>query len=79
MFPVARAALNLTARGAQRTAVRQTHHRKHEPSFHDKYGNLVLIGGAAVFATVWGYVLTKSGIEWGLSPVGRVTPKEWQE
>ncbi|XP_052529230.1 cytochrome c oxidase subunit 7B, mitochondrial [Tympanuchus pallidicinctus] len=78
MFPVARAALNLTARGVQHTAVRQAH-RKHEPNFHDKYGNLVLIGGAAVFAAVWGYVLTKSGIEWGLSPVGRVTPKEWRE
>ncbi|NXJ16583.1 COX7B oxidase, partial [Odontophorus gujanensis] len=67
------------ARGVQRTAVRQAHHGKHEPNFHDKYGNLVLIGGAAFFAAVWGYVLTKSGIAWGLSPVGRVTPKEWRE
>ncbi|XP_003208468.1 cytochrome c oxidase subunit 7B, mitochondrial [Meleagris gallopavo] len=79
MFRVARTALNLTARSVQHTAVRQTHHRKHELNFHDKYGNLVLIGGAAFFATVWGYVLTKSGIEWGLSPIGRVTPKEWRE
>ncbi|XP_015715939.1 cytochrome c oxidase subunit 7B, mitochondrial [Coturnix japonica] len=79
MFPVARAALNLTARGVHRTAVRQSHHRKHEPNFHDKYGNLVLLGGAAVFASVWGYVLTQSGMEWGLSPVGRITPKEWRE
>ncbi|NXQ98256.1 COX7B oxidase, partial [Sagittarius serpentarius] len=78
MFPVARAALNLTARGIQRTAVRQAH-RKHEPDFHDKYGNLVLLGGAAVFTAVWGYVFTQAGIEWGLSPVGRITPKEWRE
>uniref|UniRef100_A0A8B9EGP4 Cytochrome c oxidase subunit 7B, mitochondrial n=1 Tax=Anser cygnoides TaxID=8845 RepID=A0A8B9EGP4_ANSCY len=58
--------------------VRQAHH-KHEPNFHDKYGNLVLLGGAAVFATVWGYVFTQAGVEWGLSPVGRITPKEWRE
>ncbi|NWX23879.1 COX7B oxidase, partial [Aegotheles bennettii] len=67
-----------SARGVQRTAVRQAH-RKHEPDFHDKYGNLVLLGGAAAFTTVWGYVLTQAGIEWGLSPVGKVTPKEWRE
>ncbi|XP_005238308.1 cytochrome c oxidase subunit 7B, mitochondrial [Falco biarmicus] len=78
MFPVARAALSLTARGFQRTAVRQAH-RKHEPDFHDKYGNLVLLGGTAVFTAVWGYVLTQAGIQWGLSPVGRITPKEWRE
>ncbi|KFP70830.1 PREDICTED: cytochrome c oxidase subunit 7B, mitochondrial-like [Acanthisitta chloris] len=78
MFPVARAALNLAARGVQHTAVRQAH-RKREPDFHDKYGTMVLLGGAAVFASVWGYVLTQLGIEWGLSPVGRVTPREWRE
>ncbi|KAM6353732.1 cytochrome c oxidase subunit 7B, mitochondrial [Alca torda] len=78
MFPVAKAALNLTARGIRHTAVRQAH-RKHEPDFHDKYGNLVLLGGAAAFVTVWGYVLTQAGIEWGFSPVGRITPKEWRE
>ncbi|XP_030353104.1 cytochrome c oxidase subunit 7B, mitochondrial [Strigops habroptila] len=78
MFPVARAALNLTARGIQQTAVRQAH-RKHEPNFHDKHGNLVLIGGAVVFTAVWGYVFTQLGIEWGFSPVGRVTPKEWRQ
>ncbi|KAM4660731.1 cytochrome c oxidase subunit 7B, mitochondrial [Amazona ochrocephala] len=78
MFPVARAALNLTAQGIRQTAVRHAH-RKHEPDFHDKHGNLVLIGGAVVFTAVWGYVLTQLGIEWGLSPVGRVTPKEWRQ
>ncbi|KFO83180.1 hypothetical protein N320_10022 [Buceros rhinoceros silvestris] len=78
MFPVARAALSLTARSVQRAAVRQAH-RKHEPDFHDKYGNLVLLGGAAVFTSVWAYVFTQLGMEWGLSPVGRITPKEWRE
>ncbi|NXX94709.1 COX7B oxidase, partial [Centropus bengalensis] len=66
------------ARGIQRTTIRQAH-RKREPDFHDKYGNLVLLGGAAVFGVVWAYVLTQGGVEWGLSPVGRVTPKEWRE
>ncbi|NXC45357.1 COX7B oxidase, partial [Penelope pileata] len=66
------------ARAVQHTAVRRAHH-KHEPNFHDKYGNLVLVGGAAFFAAVWGYVITSAGVEWGLSPVGRVTPKEWRE
>ncbi|NXF79251.1 COX7B oxidase, partial [Sclerurus mexicanus] len=78
MLPVARAALNLAVRGIQHAAVRQAH-RKHEPNFHDKYGTLVLLGGAAVFTTVWGYVLTQLGMEWGLSPVGRITPREWRE
>ncbi|KAM9373801.1 cytochrome c oxidase subunit 7B, mitochondrial [Phaethornis superciliosus] len=78
MFPVARAARNLAARGIQHTAVRQAH-RKAEPNFHDKYGNLVLLGGAAVFTTVWAYALTQIGIEWGFSPVGRVTPRQWRE
>ncbi|XP_010221041.1 PREDICTED: cytochrome c oxidase subunit 7B, mitochondrial [Tinamus guttatus] len=40
---------------------------------------MVLVGGAVVFTAVWAYVLTQAGIEWGLSPVGRVTPKEWKE
>ncbi|XP_064283257.1 cytochrome c oxidase subunit 7B, mitochondrial [Passer domesticus] len=78
MFPVARAAQSLVARGIQHTAVRQAH-RKHEPTFHDKYGSMVLLGGAAMFTAVWGYVLTTLKIEWGFSPVGRVTPSEWRE
>ncbi|KFU89291.1 hypothetical protein M959_08073, partial [Chaetura pelagica] len=66
------------AHGIQQTAVRQAH-RKSEPNFHDKYGNLVLLGGAGVFTTIWAYVLTQLRIEWGLSPVGRITPREWRE
>ncbi|NXP56497.1 COX7B oxidase, partial [Heliornis fulica] len=78
MFPVARTALSLAARGVRHTSIRQAH-RKYEPDFHDKYGNLVLLGGAVAFSAVWGYVFTQLGIEWGFSPVGRVTPKEWRE
>ncbi|NWR97840.1 cytochrome c oxidase subunit 7B, mitochondrial [Motacilla alba alba] len=78
MFPVARAAQSLVARGIQQTAVRQAH-RKHEPTFHDKYGTMVLLGGATMFTAVWGYVLTTLKMEWGFSPVGRITPSEWRE
>ncbi|NXW68193.1 cytochrome c oxidase subunit 7B, mitochondrial [Hirundo rustica] len=78
MFPVARAAQSLVARSIQHTAVRQAH-RKHEPTFHDKYGTMVLLSGAAVFSAVWGYVFTKLKIAWGFSPVGRITPTEWRE
>ncbi|KAI1234684.1 hypothetical protein IHE44_0003059 [Lamprotornis superbus] len=46
--------LRLKARGIQHTAVRRAH-RKHEPTFHDKYGTVVLLGGAAMFSAVWGY------------------------
>ncbi|KAG6921120.1 cytochrome c oxidase subunit 7B, mitochondrial, partial [Chelydra serpentina] len=49
------------------------------PNFHDKYGNIVLLGGALFCVSIWGYVATQTGIEWNLSPVGRVTPKEWRE
>ncbi|NWR53112.1 COX7B oxidase, partial [Regulus satrapa] len=67
-----------SARGIQHTAVRRAH-RKQEPTFHDKYGTVTLLAGAAVFSTVWGYVLTNLKIEWGFSPIGRVTPSEWRE
>uniref|UniRef100_A0A8C3N4Q7 Cytochrome c oxidase subunit 7B, mitochondrial n=1 Tax=Geospiza parvula TaxID=87175 RepID=A0A8C3N4Q7_GEOPR len=59
------------------TAVRGAH-RKHEPTFHDKYGTMVLLGGAAMFTAVWSYVFTSLNVEWGISPVGRVTPSEWR-
>ncbi|NXC04979.1 COX7B oxidase, partial [Orthonyx spaldingii] len=78
MFPVARAARSLVARSIQHTAVRQAH-RKRELTFHDKYGTMVLLGGAATFTAVWGYVVTQGNVAWGFSPVGRVTPREWRE
>ncbi|XP_039342895.1 cytochrome c oxidase subunit 7B, mitochondrial isoform X1 [Mauremys reevesii] len=66
------------SRGTQWIAARQSHH-KHAPDFHDKYGNIILLGGALFCVSIWGYVATQTGIEWNLSPVGRVTPKEWRE
>uniref|UniRef100_F6RVT0 Cytochrome c oxidase subunit 7B, mitochondrial n=1 Tax=Ornithorhynchus anatinus TaxID=9258 RepID=F6RVT0_ORNAN len=65
------------ARSIQQTAARQIH-RKREPDFHDKYGTVILLGGAIFCASAWGYTVTQIGIEWNLSPVGRVTPKEWR-
>ncbi|XP_007060224.1 cytochrome c oxidase subunit 7B, mitochondrial isoform X1 [Chelonia mydas] len=78
MLPLARTAVRLSARGTQWIAARQSHH-KHASDFHDKYGNVILLGGALFCASIWGYVATQTGIEWNLSPVGKVTPKEWRE
>ncbi|XP_032622867.1 cytochrome c oxidase subunit 7B, mitochondrial [Chelonoidis abingdonii] len=78
MLSLARTAVRLSARGTQWIAARQSHH-KHVPDFHDKYGNIILLGGALFCVSIWGYVATQTGIEWNLSPVGKVTPKEWRE
>ncbi|XP_006000301.1 cytochrome c oxidase subunit 7B, mitochondrial [Latimeria chalumnae] len=78
MFSVARAALNLTARGIRQVAVRRSHHDA-GPDFHDKYGNVVLASGIVFCTVVWSYVATQTGIVWNFSPVGRVTPKEWRQ
>nr|XP_056704813.1 cytochrome c oxidase subunit 7B, mitochondrial-like [Euleptes europaea] len=78
LLPIVKSALGLTAHSIQRTVVRQAHH-KHEPDFHDKYGNIILLVGVMFCAFIWTYAVTQTGIEWNLSPVGRVTPKEWRE
>ncbi|XP_039203959.1 cytochrome c oxidase subunit 7B, mitochondrial [Crotalus tigris] len=78
MFPLARRALGLSARGIQHTVRRQAH-RKLEPDFHDKYGNLVLISGVAFAVGTWAYACIQLPIAWNFSPVGRLTPKEWRE
>ncbi|XP_073493991.1 cytochrome c oxidase subunit 7B, mitochondrial [Phyllobates terribilis] len=78
MFPLARSALSLAARGVHRSVSRQTHHRA-APDFHDKYGNIILASGALFCVSIWGYVITQTGICWNLSPVGKVTPKEWKD
>ncbi|XP_019377054.1 PREDICTED: cytochrome c oxidase subunit 7B, mitochondrial [Gavialis gangeticus] len=78
MLPWVRAALGRTARDIRRISARQVH-QKHEPDFHDKHGNMVLISGTVFCLAVWTYVATLTGIEWNVSPVGRVTPKEWRE
>ncbi|GAB5584717.1 cytochrome c oxidase subunit 7B2 [Prionailurus iriomotensis] len=62
----------------QQTMARQSH-QKRTPDFHDKYGNAVLASGATFCVAVWAYTATQIGIEWNLSPVGRVTPKEWRD
>ncbi|OCT65776.1 cytochrome c oxidase subunit 7B, mitochondrial [Xenopus laevis] len=78
MFPLVKSALALTGRGIQKTVSRQAHH-KAGPDFHDKYGNIILLSGTVFCASIWGYVITQTGIAWNLSPVGRITPKEWKD
>ncbi|XP_068105750.1 cytochrome c oxidase subunit 7B, mitochondrial [Hyperolius riggenbachi] len=78
MLPLVRSALSLSGRGLQRTITRQAH-RKAEPDFHDKYGNLILLSGVVFCTGIWSYVITSAGICWNLSPVGRITPKEWRK
>lgn len=51
----------------------------HSPEFHAKYGTGLMIGGFAFCVSVWGFVLTQTGITWNLSPVGKVQPKPWRE
>uniref|UniRef100_A0A670YZ72 Cytochrome c oxidase subunit 7B, mitochondrial n=1 Tax=Pseudonaja textilis TaxID=8673 RepID=A0A670YZ72_PSETE len=55
MFPLARRALGLSARGIQHTVTRQAH-RKLEPDFHEKYGNLILLSGVTFGIGMWTYV-----------------------
>ncbi|XP_041864228.1 cytochrome c oxidase subunit 7B, mitochondrial [Melanotaenia boesemani] len=75
MYRFAKAAANI---GGQ--AVRQVRHGSTAPQdFHSKYGMGVLVGGAAFCTSVWGYVLTQTGITWNLSPVRKVMPKAWRE
>lgn len=38
-----------------------------------------MISELIVFIFILLQVFTQAGMEWGLSPVGRVTPKEWRE
>ncbi|XP_012370277.1 cytochrome c oxidase subunit 7B, mitochondrial-like [Octodon degus] len=62
----------------QQMVARQSH-QKRTPDFHDKYGNAILVGGATFCIAAWTYTATQIGIEWNLSPVGRVTPTEWRD
>ncbi|XP_003782800.1 cytochrome c oxidase subunit 7B, mitochondrial [Otolemur garnettii] len=79
MFFLAKNALSrLQVRYIQQTMARASH-QKRTPDFHDKYGNAVLASGATFCIAVWTYAVTQIGIEWNLSPVGRVTPKEWRD
>ncbi|XP_005873391.1 PREDICTED: cytochrome c oxidase subunit 7B, mitochondrial-like [Myotis brandtii] len=79
MFPLAKNALSLLpVRSIQQTMARQVH-QKRTPDFHDKDGNAILASGATVCVATWTYTGTHIGIEWDLSPVGRVNPKEWRD
>ncbi|MGH0143789.1 UNVERIFIED_CONTAM: hypothetical protein FKN15_063210 [Acipenser sinensis] len=78
MFALAKTAMNFTARGIRQAAVRQCHHEA-GPNFHQKYGNMLLVSGILFCGSVWTYVATQTGITWNLSPVGKITPKEWRE
>ncbi|KAM8804295.1 cytochrome c oxidase subunit 7B2, mitochondrial [Rhynchonycteris naso] len=79
MFPLARNILrSLKIRSIQQVRARQSH-RKHSPDFHDKYGNALLVSGTTFCVVAWIFTTTQIGIKWNLSPVGRVTPKEWND
>ncbi|XP_054995964.1 cytochrome c oxidase subunit 7B2, mitochondrial [Sorex araneus] len=54
-------------------------HTKCTQGFHDRYGNVLLVSGSAFCLVTWWFVLTQSGVNLNLSPVGRVTPKEWND
>ncbi|XP_077324131.1 cytochrome c oxidase subunit 7B, mitochondrial-like [Lithobates pipiens] len=78
MFSVLRSVLHVSGRGVQRKISRRSHH-KAEANFHDKYGNAILASGTTFCIGIWTYVITSTGICWNVSPVGKVTPKEWRE
>ncbi|XP_025227056.1 cytochrome c oxidase subunit 7B, mitochondrial-like [Theropithecus gelada] len=79
MFPLVKNALTAGhIQSIQQTMARQSH-QKHKPDFHNKYGNIVLASGATFCIAVWTYGATQIGIELNLSPIGRVTPKEWRD
>ncbi|EPQ01375.1 Cytochrome c oxidase subunit 7B, mitochondrial [Myotis brandtii] len=54
-------------------------HQKRTPDFHEEYGSVTLAGGAPLCVATWTYTATQIGIEWNLSPVVRVNPKEWSD
>uniref|UniRef100_A0A8C6FZR0 Cytochrome c oxidase subunit 7B2 n=1 Tax=Moschus moschiferus TaxID=68415 RepID=A0A8C6FZR0_MOSMO len=77
MFPLVRNALS-RLRIPRIQQIRQSH-SKHSPDFHDKYGDILLASGTSFCLVTWVFLVTQIGIQWGRSPVGRVTPQEWNE
>ncbi|XP_037588854.1 cytochrome c oxidase subunit 7B, mitochondrial-like [Cebus imitator] len=76
MFHLVKNALShLQVRSIQQTMARQSH-QKRMPDFYDKYDNAVLASEATFCIAIWTYIATQIRIEWNLSSVGRVTPKE---
>lgn len=43
------------------------------------YRKASLISELIILIFILLQVFTQAGIEWGLSPVGRIAPKEWRE
>ncbi|XP_057594029.1 cytochrome c oxidase subunit 7B2, mitochondrial-like [Hippopotamus amphibius kiboko] len=79
MFPLVRNALSsLRIQSIQQIRARQSH-SKHSLDFHDKYGDILLASGTAFCLVAWVFTATQIGIKWNLSPVRRVTPKEWND
>ncbi|KAF6287833.1 hypothetical protein mRhiFer1_003261 [Rhinolophus ferrumequinum] len=77
MFPLVKNALSSLPTQSIQQTTRQIH-QKRTPDFHDKYGNAALASGVTFCVATWTYTATQIGIEWNLSPVGRVTPKAWR-
>ncbi|EPQ17350.1 Cytochrome c oxidase subunit 7B, mitochondrial [Myotis brandtii] len=50
-----------------------------DTDFHDKYGSTVLTSRVTLCVATWTCTATRIGIEWNLSPVGRITSKEWRD
>ncbi|XP_013206228.1 cytochrome c oxidase subunit 7B2, mitochondrial [Microtus ochrogaster] len=78
MFPLARYALNHLKIQSIRQVVARQGHTKPSSDFHDKYGNMLLVSGFTFCFVGFVFYITQMGVEWNLSPVGRVTPKEWK-
>ncbi|XP_041526996.1 cytochrome c oxidase subunit 7B2, mitochondrial [Microtus oregoni] len=78
MFPLARYALNHLKIQSIRQVVARQGHTKPSSDFHDKYGNMLLASGFTFCFVGFVFYITQMGVEWNLSPVGRVTPKKWK-
>nr|XP_034372378.1 cytochrome c oxidase subunit 7B, mitochondrial-like [Arvicanthis niloticus] len=76
MLPLAKNARSHLQVGYIQQVMARQSHQKRTPNFHDKYGNAILAGGGIFCVSTWTYTATQSGIEWNLSPLGRVAPKE---
>uniref|UniRef100_H9GQX2 Cytochrome c oxidase subunit 7B, mitochondrial n=1 Tax=Anolis carolinensis TaxID=28377 RepID=H9GQX2_ANOCA len=52
---------------------------KHNQSSPDRWLPFQNFQGRSFHQTLRQRVITQTGIEWNLSPVGRITPKPWRE
>ncbi|KAF1581792.1 UNVERIFIED_CONTAM: Cytochrome c oxidase subunit 7B2, mitochondrial, partial [Eudyptes pachyrhynchus] len=80
MFPLARYALNyLKTPSILKIVGRLKHSKPSSEETHDKYGNMMLISGTIFCLAGYTIYMTQMGVEWNLSPIGRVTPQEWKK